>query len=571
MTNTNGSEPARPVAVSLDEDGHEHASSVLSSPSFPVRANCSVLPRLIVPILFVPGIMGTRLRVQDNKKVTAWAPPDNTWEGLCALLSYLFKGAATRQALLDPDNTEVDPDGPCRPGKEAAALLAIAPGKNADEQAVSRGWGALHGGSYGKILSTLELRLAHVLSEGHQVEAFWKGEVLDRQDAARFGAEKDFSALSEDELRLAAQAAYPVHAVGYNWLKSNAESAQLLASEIDRITRYYASRNYICEKVIIVTHSMGGLVARACSESLGLSAKILGVVHGVQPAIGAPATYKRMRAGFEDIDQIVLGRNAAECTAVLSHAPGPLELLPHPEYRTQGSDGASWPWLNVRYRNGAAKGASDKEEPDEALGAGDPFETIYPRNDRECWWRLVKEELIDPKGDEERKKSGNEVNPDSGTFGQFTDALNDASKLISAIHEKYHPVTYAFYADDVDHATWNELCWKSEDSIDSRVGAAPLLDDDLNGRVRIDLSGGQHEFEIDKPRGRGDGTVPAESGRAPKPHCAQIFRHEGKAKGHESYDHQHAFNAREPVAATFYSIARIAATSEWFQEEAKKP
>jgi predicted alpha/beta hydrolase family esterase len=50
-------------------------------------------------------------------------------------------------------------------------------------------------------------------------------------------------------------------------------------------------------KVIIVTHSMGGLVARYASQVSGAKDKILGIVHGVIPDLGSPAAYRRMKVG----------------------------------------------------------------------------------------------------------------------------------------------------------------------------------------------------------------------------------------------------------------------------------
>ncbi|MGL1409641.1 hypothetical protein ACSTIX_24320, partial [Vibrio parahaemolyticus] len=93
---------------------------------------------------------------------------------------------------------------------------------------------------------------------------------------------------------------------------------------------------------------MGGLVARACAQLPEMAERILGVVHGVMPALGAPATYKRIRAGFEGAGQVVLGRNAAECTAVMANAPGPLELLPTAQYKTWSNRGERH-WLRVSY------------------------------------------------------------------------------------------------------------------------------------------------------------------------------------------------------------------------------
>lgn len=51
-------------------------------------------------------------------------------------------------------------------------------------------------------------------------------------------------------------------------------------------------------------------------------------------------------------------------------------------------------------------------------------------------------------------------------------------------------------------------------------------------------------------------------GAAPKPHVVQLFKHEGKRKGHESYDHQFSYNAPISQAVTLYSIIRIVSSSK---------
>ena len=68
----------------------------------------------------------------------------------------------------------------------------------------------------------------------------------------------------------------------------------------NRVLACYAGKKYLkcAGKVIIVTHSMGGLVARRAAMMLaeqGQEDKILGVVHGAQPVMGAPALYRRLR------------------------------------------------------------------------------------------------------------------------------------------------------------------------------------------------------------------------------------------------------------------------------------
>src|SRR5207253_1908036 len=139
----------------------------------------------------------------------------------------------------------------------------------------------------------------------------------------------------------------------------------------------------LAERVIVVTHSMGGMVSRALTE-IHRCDKVLGVSHGVQPATGAPATYKRMRSGFESVEQVLLGRNAADVVAILSQAPGGLELLPTADY----NDGK--PWLRVR----------DKRTGEDLMPPlpknRDPYDEIYLSPE---WHGLVPDSnlgLLDP-------------------------------------------------------------------------------------------------------------------------------------------------------------------------------
>jgi pimeloyl-ACP methyl ester carboxylesterase len=570
-------ELTRLVGTGWDEHGQDTATSVLTSTDFKVRALCLTTPNLIVPILFVPGIMGTRLRIKGREKASAWFPPEGTWEAIVLLLKNLAPKASDRQKLLDPDNTEVDDNGPAQPDDaDSRALLAIAAGSTDAERAKWRGWGQVYGKSYGLILATLEKRFAMMFdcaSLGKGLDAHWQNQVMSRQEAAKLGAQKPFAPLGDKELRDAAEVLYPVHAVGYNWLRSNKESGEWLMQEIERITAHYRAMRKTCDKVVIVTHSMGGLVARACAQLPGAADRILGIVHGVMPAIGAPATYKRMRAGFEGVEQVVLGRNAAECTAVMANAPGPLELLPTAQYRTKSADGNTRHWLRASCAE--RDPAGETAESSTVLGEGDPYADIY-LNNTDTWWRLVKEELIDPAGREEREKAkreGKEVveeNAGLPDFYKFSKNMEIAQLLHTLIENKYHPNTYAYYAADAQQPSWNEVHWKGDKSVNGDIKAAPLAHDDHNGAVNLSIDGNKHRFKIDKPQGPGDGTVPAESGEAPTPHVAQIFRHEGKAKGHDSYEHQYSYNSDVAQAATLYSIVKIVAGSDWLQQNLDK-
>ncbi|MEI6993387.1 esterase/lipase family protein, partial [Klebsiella pneumoniae] len=79
-------------------------------------------------------------------------------------------------------------------------------------------------------------------------------------------------------------------------------SAKRLSEEVDRIIDKYQTQGMKCSKVILVTHSMGGLVARYYSECLEGRDKIYGIVHGVMPSVGAAATYTRMKRGTENTE-----------------------------------------------------------------------------------------------------------------------------------------------------------------------------------------------------------------------------------------------------------------------------
>lgn len=409
-------------------------------------------------------------------------------------------------------------------------------------------------------------------SQGKKLTSHWQELVMARQDAGKLGAQKPFTPLQEKQLQEAAELLYPVHAVGYNWLQSNKVSAQRLAKEIERITAYYRSKGRSCEQVILVTHSMGGLVARACAELPGMAERILGVVHGVMPALGAPATYKRIRAGFEGAGQVVLGRDAAECTAVMANAPGPLELLPTAQYKTWSNRGEQH-WLRVSYVGIGQRGMA--EEMENFLGEGDPYRNIYLNNSAD-WWKLIREDLIDPAGKEDSAPSreGKQVtgNAYSSDFKRFRDNLEIAAKLHSLIKDRYHPNTYAYYASDPEQPAWNEVHWKIRSSVPKDPANGKLVADDLNGSVTLLFDGGKRRtFRIQEGTGKGDGTVPAESAESATKHVIQMFKHGGKANGHDSYEHQYSYNAPIAQSVCLYSIVKMVAESDLIKHAFTEP
>lgn len=355
-------------------------------------------------------------------------------------------------------------------------------------------------------------------------------------------------------------------------MQSNRDSGKDIQKLIENtILQSCKKRDLIAKKVIVVTHSMGGLVSRALTN-IHQCDKVLGVVHGVQPATGAPAAYKRMRAGFEGVSKVVLGRNAAEVTAVLANAPGGLELLPSADYRN------GQPWLKVR----------DGQTKVESLAlptTGDPYTEIYSSK---AWYGLVPESsdsLLDPAGGNQSigRSSGSARLP-------FNNVINEVKQFHSSISSQYHPQTYAQYGAQgarsgsrggvlgsgafaaQNRFAWGEVTWEIQ-----RGGAPAPAFDPTSAMIQTDHHNGTlhladgRQLDIALPDALGDGTVPEPSGAAPGQAgaIASFVHGQGHAGSHNSefgYDHQESYNDERAIFATLYSIVKIAQSADWRPE-----
>jgi pimeloyl-ACP methyl ester carboxylesterase len=301
-----------------------------------VTANVVEIAREAIPIIFVPGIMGSRL-MNVTSGAMAWDPDDSPFMAKSFLLAGPYGKKMTLigpagfnpRFLIVPNHTKAHNDKYLKPHAGA----------------VDRHWGGVMWGSYATILTALQ-------------NEPWPDPVCHCFEL-------------------------PVHAFGYNWTDSTASAGKRLATYINEVIARYKSKS--CQKVILVTHSMGGIVSRWAMKREGMEAKVLGVVHGAQPVNGSPAAYWRMKAGFEPssgyLMRHVLGANGAQVTALLGNMPGGLQLLPNKNYRTHaGAHG----WLYVKV-NGQEK----------HLPQANPYQEIYRKKD--TWWRLIDPELLEPK------------------------------------------------------------------------------------------------------------------------------------------------------------------------------
>lgn len=104
------------------------------------------IKREVIPIIFVPGIMGSRLkRKKDGKKI--WDPDDAAF--MVKNFGKFNVTAAQRKALVigpkfDPDYAEVDNDNTVHNNNKFSS--------DSDATRAERGWGGVMWGSYGHFL-----------------------------------------------------------------------------------------------------------------------------------------------------------------------------------------------------------------------------------------------------------------------------------------------------------------------------------------------------------------------------------------------------------------------------------
>lgn len=562
-----------------------------------------VPPGKIIPIVFLPGIMGSNLRLSKARQQQlkrsdniAWRPDDSG-----DVLGRMHDSAAERQMRLDPDEVEVDryevtdnghshfdatgdatvssdkrhgnvPDDLGRVGKLLVddpvadpnhPLASNRQSFTAAQKARARGWSEVMFSAYGDIIKRMENQLNDML-RGHGANArlspVWtpaggNHAVPMRRDRAAmqnpsvFGA-TGAPALTEADIRKIGNCWYPVHAFGYNWLKSNGEEAKSLAPKIDKLVQTYKENGFDCPGVILVTHSMGGILARALihPDYGNIKSKVLGVVHGVMPTTGAAAAYKRMRAGFEGVaanvvatvTQDLLGNDGAKVTAVLANAQGGLELLPAAAYGTE--------WLHVQDQNGKFLAR---------LPQGNAVDEIYTQGPQK-WWRLINPEWIDPAG--QATMPTNKGGKSERLIGleATMKRAKEAMRFANAIENTFHERTYAHYGNDPDHPAWNEVSWRVIDGDAAKAGdpanwtmVPGEKGDSKTGLLKVRGSyGTELILKLQPPLAAADGTVPVERS-ASKVKAKVKFVQRG-------YDHQNSYTNPDADASTLYSIVRIA-------------
>lgn len=529
----------------------------------------------VLPVIFVPGIMGSNL--MDLSGDPVWRL-DTGLGGVPWSLARKVApmGPGRRQRLMHPDRTQVDPNG--QVPSTAAGTISGRSGREREAAYRERFWGEIGDGPYHSYLQWLEEQLngqglnpalwagfsyAHPMMSAAPVpgEPRPAPELLEGQEMLVRGmapgtSEKPMVPLMSDDLLKRARARMPVYACGYNWLASNAAAARQLR---DRIRQVIAmeSRRGACEQVLLVTHSMGGLVARRCASLPGMQDMIAGVVHGVMPAVGAAVAYRRCKVGMRDEDfmaGLVIGSNGREVTAVFAQAPGALQLLPSRQYRPG--------WL--KFKDGEGRDL-------EPAPMEDPYNEIYLRRDR--WWGLVREEWLRPGG-------GIPV-----SWADYEENMGEAKDFHEALRGSYHSNTYVYYGADERVPSFENVTWTMKQGLapDSNpppdaptvraMSGADVRDSGRNplyvgGRLEVVTDAGfggpatyqssYWELLAERQDGGGDGTVPSSSGASPMSHASQptSIRQQFRLVG---FEHEPAYNNEGARLVTLHCIQKIAA------------
>ncbi len=268
------------------------------------RVDANTIARRKIPIVFVPGVMGSRLHFP-----MPWYGPDRNWDPDrdAAMLRWALTPAWVMRQVLHHN---------------AEANLIAEPEEDLEDhgfsdseatEAIARGWGTVAWRSYGPYLLFLR--------------------------NTSFG--------SND---------CPVYVYGYDWRQDIRDTGEQLAADIigsavgSKQPSRFGSQGILgrenVDKCIIITHSMGGLVARAALKASGpLQNATIGALHVVQPTIGAPVLYRRFITGTVSsfvggvgegtVFAMILGTTGPSFTAVVSGMPGPLQLLPSDIYKNR--------------------------------------------------------------------------------------------------------------------------------------------------------------------------------------------------------------------------------------------
>lgn len=505
---------------------------------------------VIVPVILLPGIMGSRL---EQGGTTVWDPDD-------AMLMLRLYGA-NAGTVVGPDMFRMRESSNVRSAAATRKRLLVgsrfsksylnpiefAPEKDLSSTQTLQNWSSVSMNTYGTIMRDIEASFPALLTR----------EI--KQTNPKFNLVK-----------------MPVYGCGYNWSQSNYDSGKAAAAHIKswvKQARDWADENNAqCPGAILVTHSMGGFVARSACLHHGAAGDVLAVISTVMPTDGAPAAYKRFHFGFENsgwgfskaaaeamVGYVVLGRQGQLVTALLGHMPGAQELLPNKRYRTNIGQ-KSWLAIMNPERNFVGDMVSG-EQSYTNLPEDDPYTEIYRRADR--MWRAANPEWLFPEGMESTAAT-------QDPFDEFVKHNETAEAWHQAIvgSGDFHELTYLCHSVDPDMKTYDTVRWRpkktggsfgrsvSERDVRVDPGETP---DYHREHLRTGSEDDKHiegpflgaDWTIELADGSGDRTVPSSASfRAQVPSSRRTGHNPG-------YEHEAAIRDTSVIAWVRKTMAAI--------------
>lgn len=377
----------------------------------------------------------------------------------------------------------------------------------------NRGWGEVHWDSYGPMLRYLE-------SKEPVFKALYPG------------------------------LQFPVFAVGYNWMLSNEKGGERLKSRLQDFRKQLIEEDKVGDnlgltdvdiKFVVISHSMGGFVSRSAFILSGIEAEVEGVIHGVMPTHGSPYGYYQFHAGAmggQAVKQL-LGKNAADITAMGAFCQGGLELMPNKHY-VDADNQQEWLFINKT----TSKDATNRQPL--PISCGDKIYDFYRSFDR--WYRLVQPALLAPEL----------ANPTDEQLEDYKDAFRERITASEIFNDKlaanFHVTTTLIYSHNPDTKAFEHCEWQLQDSLtpgleQTEIEHWQMVDNEnhdwwlVKGKVKLmssmELVTYQQQlrewrkqkhcshndlppqpqsasFMLDKETAKGDGTVHEGAGKYPK-------------------------------------------------------
>jgi pimeloyl-ACP methyl ester carboxylesterase len=238
-----------------------------------------------IPVIIVPGIMGTRLETPNGRMV--WNPRPRI-KGSCSIGFGEFAANYNRlnSSALIPREQHNIPQG-------SLGGIVGCPNEFAQANAIPH---------FGNLIFNSYYRLAFDLNN-----KVWQAGMLAGQSIK-------------------------VYACGYDWRQDNADSARRLDDVVKQ-----ALAETGAEQVILVAHSMGGLVSRYYCK-MGGASKVMGLILLGSPTHGAPQTYRMLKEGISLFMDFKLGgivfpeRTRFQLMQMMRRFPSAYQLLPSRHY-----------------------------------------------------------------------------------------------------------------------------------------------------------------------------------------------------------------------------------------------